>query len=97
MFPFYADEITTEIVRLKDGEKLWMPHRRHLYQLLVNEYQLPHWQVSVGYGGAQLIVGISILIISTSGLIAVLASLGFYFLVFSLLANTLRKRLAHNR
>jgi len=28
LFPFYADEITTEFIRLKDGEKLWTPHGR---------------------------------------------------------------------
>ncbi|MFC1578381.1 UDP-N-acetylmuramyl pentapeptide phosphotransferase, partial [Thermodesulfobacteriota bacterium] len=36
LFPFYADEITTELIRLKDGQKLWTPHRRHLYQILAN-------------------------------------------------------------
>jgi Fuc2NAc and GlcNAc transferase len=32
LFPFYADELTTMIVRLKDGENLTNAHRRHLYQ-----------------------------------------------------------------
>lgn len=97
IFPFFADEVTTEIVRLKDGEKLWRPHRRHLYQLLANEYRLPHWQVSIGYGSAQLIIGISILIISSSGLVPVLSSVVFYFLIFALLSSTLRRRLVQNR
>ena len=61
LFPFYADEITTEFIRLKDGEKLWTPHRRHLYQLLVNEFGIAHWKVSLIYGLGQLFVGASIL------------------------------------
>ncbi|MBW1792430.1 MAG: UDP-N-acetylmuramyl pentapeptide phosphotransferase, partial [Deltaproteobacteria bacterium] len=43
LFPFYVDELTTMFVRVRDGEKLSKPHRRHLYQLLANEYQIPHW------------------------------------------------------
>ena len=57
LFLFYADEITSSIIRLKDGENLWTPHRRHLYQILANEYGVAHWKVSLGYGLAQLFVG----------------------------------------
>ena len=60
LFPFYADEITTELTRLKDGEKIWTKHRRHLYQILANEYNISHWKVALGYGVAQLFVGISL-------------------------------------
>lgn len=51
LFPFYADELTTLVVRIKDGDKLTRPHRRHVYQLLANEMGVDHWKVSVGYGG----------------------------------------------
>jgi len=37
LFPFYVDELTTVLVRLKDMESLTKPHRRHYYQLLANE------------------------------------------------------------
>ena len=37
IFPFYADELSTMAVRIKDGENLLRPHRRHLNQLLANE------------------------------------------------------------
>ena len=37
LFPFYADELTTTYVRLRDGENLLKAHRRHIYQLLANE------------------------------------------------------------
>jgi len=93
MFPFYADEITTELIRLKDGEKLWTPHRRHLYQILANEYSIAHWKVSMGYGLAQLIVGVSILYFLKQGLLAVLLIFFLYFVVFSVISLALRKRL----
>jgi Fuc2NAc and GlcNAc transferase len=57
LFPFYADELTTEYVRLRDGENLLKPHRRHIYQLLANEMEIAHWKVSVGYGVLQVVVG----------------------------------------
>ena len=73
LFPFYADEFTTELKRLKDGEKIWIPHRKHFYQLLANEYAIPHWKISLGYGIGQLFVGLSILYFIDSGLLAVLS------------------------
>jgi Fuc2NAc and GlcNAc transferase len=57
LFPFYVDELTTMIVRLRAGENLTQPHRRHIYQLLANERQIPHWRVSAGYGFFKLLVG----------------------------------------
>jgi UDP-N-acetylmuramyl pentapeptide phosphotransferase/UDP-N-acetylglucosamine-1-phosphate transferase len=59
LFPFYVDELTTMIVRLRDGERLTQAHRRHLYQLLANEKGWPHWQVSLGFGALQLLVGLT--------------------------------------
>ena len=93
LFPFYADEITTELIRLKDGEKLWTPHRRHLYQLLANEYSIAHWKVSLGYGLAQLFVGASILYFLKLGMSTVLSLFFLYFVIFSVISLTLRKRL----
>jgi len=93
LFPFYADELTTELIRLRDGEKLWRPHRRHLYQLLANEYGIAHWKVSVGYGLVQLFVGASILCFMSSGLTIVLSIILLYFVVFSVISLALRKRL----
>ena len=47
------------VLRLKDGEKLFKPHRKHLYQLLANELKIAPRKVSTGYGIFQLIVGLS--------------------------------------
>ena len=92
LFPFYADEITTAAVRLKDREKLWQPHRRHLYQLLANECGIDHWKVSIGYGIGQLAVGLSMLGFQNRGFIAILSLMGFHFLIFIMLSNVIRKK-----
>jgi Fuc2NAc and GlcNAc transferase len=93
LFPFYADEITTQLIRLKNGEKLWLPHRKHLYQLLANELKISHWKISLGYGVAQLIIGVSILFVGKSGIFPVLSTLFIYLCVFSVVSFTMRKNL----
>ncbi|HKJ30922.1 MAG TPA: glycosyltransferase family 4 protein [Balneolales bacterium] len=93
LFPFYADEITTLVVRVKDGDRLTRPHRRHLYQLLANEYGIEHWRVSLGYGLSQLIIGVSILLIKNFGILAVISALLFYFCCFIGMSCAFRKKL----
>jgi Fuc2NAc and GlcNAc transferase len=93
LFPFYADELTTELVRLKQGEILWTPHRRHLYQLLANEFGIPHWKVSMGYGLVQLLVGISVLFFVNLGLLPVLSIIILYFFMFIVVTSAIRMRL----
>jgi Fuc2NAc and GlcNAc transferase len=93
LFPFYADEITTEFVRLKNREKLWTPHRRHLYQILTNEYHLAHWKVTLGYGIVQLMVGASVLLVMHTGVFAVIIILAACFAIFCLISSLVRKQL----
>jgi len=88
-----ADELTAIVVRLKDGENLTRPHRRHLYQMWTNEKHLPHWQVSVLYGLIQLVVGLSILFSRSSGWPLVLILLGIYFSAFTAASCFLRASL----
>jgi Fuc2NAc and GlcNAc transferase len=95
LFPFYADELTTMIVRLKDGENLIHPHRKHLYQILANEGRIPHWKVSGGYGLLQLLIGISVLLVRPFGSTIILSLLMVYFAGFVLLTICLRSRIAH--
>ena len=92
LFPFYVDELTTVIIRLKDGENLTKPHRRHYYQLLTNEKGIAHWKVSLGYGVFQLVVGISVLMARASGLVAVLVVLAGWLLAFGAESCRLRKQ-----
>jgi Fuc2NAc and GlcNAc transferase len=84
LFPFYVDELTTMIVRLRAGENLTQPHRRHIYQLLANERQIPHWRISAGYGLFQLLVGVSVLITRKFGVEVVIAVLTSWFFLFVL-------------
>jgi UDP-N-acetylmuramyl pentapeptide phosphotransferase/UDP-N-acetylglucosamine-1-phosphate transferase len=97
LFPFYADELTTMAARIKDGENLFKPHRRHLYQLLANEKGIAHWKVSIGYGLAQLIVGITILLLRPFGITAVLPLLAAYFVAFIIISSVIRKNLTPPR
>lgn len=60
LFLYYLDELTTMFVRIKDGESLTKAHRRHLYQILANEYQITHWKISTVYGLVQLCIGMSL-------------------------------------
>ena len=93
LFPFYADELTTLIVRIRGGDRLTKPHRRHLYQLLANEMRIDHWKVSVGYGLLQLFVGVSILLLKPMGLLVILLLLVAYFSGFSLLSFVVRRKM----
>jgi len=95
LFPFYADELTTMIVRLSDRENLMRPHRRHLYQLLANEMEVAHWKVSAGYGLLQLVVGIGALVFRAYGNLAVAVFLGSCFAGFAMLSYIVRRRLVN--
>jgi len=94
LFPFYIDEWTTMVVRIRDGQRLSRPHRRHLYQILANEYAISHWKVSTGYCLFQLIVGCSMFAIKDKGTLAVLSLLFLYGCIFTAISLLLRKRLA---
>jgi Fuc2NAc and GlcNAc transferase len=95
LFPFYADELATMVVRLRDGDNLSRPHRRHLYQLLANERGISQWKISLGYGLLQLIVGMSVLLVKPFGGIIVVLLLAGYFGGFVVLSFRFRRRLEH--
>ncbi|MBF0480277.1 MAG: UDP-N-acetylmuramyl pentapeptide phosphotransferase [Desulfovibrionaceae bacterium] len=82
-FPFYADATTTILVRRRDGERLTMAHRRHLYQLLANQGAVAHWKVAAGYGLFQLAVGLAAMSAQNVGWVAValvwLTAYGIFF------------------
>jgi len=91
LFPCYADELTTMIVRLQDHENLARSHRRHLYQLLVNEFGMPHWKISTIYGAAQLCIGAGVLAAYPFGVMVVLIYLTVCFAGFTILTAHVRK------
>jgi UDP-N-acetylmuramyl pentapeptide phosphotransferase/UDP-N-acetylglucosamine-1-phosphate transferase len=95
LFPFYADELTTMAVRLKNRENLTKAHRHHLYQLLANECKISHWKVSLGYGVYQLLIGASILLTKDYESITVLSMLILYFIIFTSFSFFIRKKLQY--
>ena len=56
-----AGEIISMANRLRDSGFLLRPHRRHIYQLLANEKDIDHWEVSVSYGLLQLFIGLAVM------------------------------------
>ncbi len=95
-FPFYADELITIYIRLRSRENLMLPHRRHFYQILANELQVPHWKVSSSYGVTQLAIGISILFLRPLGIFSVLLALVLYFFVGAGVTFAIRNKLEFN-
>ena len=96
LFPFYLDELTTMIVRLRNRENLTQAHRNHFYQLLANEKKIPHWQISLGFGLIQLCIGLSISWLMQYGSWLVLAVLMSYILISILATARLRYSLSSN-
>ena len=93
LFPFYADELVTMAIRLKNKESLTTAHRRHLYQILANEYDISHWKISTGYGFFQLIIAGSIFWVRNLGLIKVVSVLVIYGCLFSICSIIFRKKI----
>ncbi len=52
------DTVFTIIQRLFMGENILLPHRRHLYQVFVNQWHAPHYLVSLGYASTQLFINV---------------------------------------
>lgn len=91
LFLFYADELVTLAERLGDGESPARAHRRHLYQVLVNEGGLAHWRVSTGYGLGQLVIGLAVWIAGSSGLLPLAGLLAGFFIFFIRFNNRVKK------
>ena len=80
LFGVYGlDSVGTIVLRLIRGEKVWMPHRTHFYQYLVNERKWPHVRVSALYAVIQFVLSI---ILFTVGFLPALILYGLYILVY---------------
>jgi UDP-N-acetylmuramyl pentapeptide phosphotransferase/UDP-N-acetylglucosamine-1-phosphate transferase len=97
LFPFYIDELSTMTIRMKNGERLTVAHRKHLYQILVNENNMAHWQVSLLYGVVQCGIGLSIFTLKEKGIIAVLFFLLLASMSFVALSLVVRRRTQKNQ
>lgn len=57
-----VDTFLTIFYRLIHRENIFNPHRKHLYQLLANEYKISHLIVSTCYTFIQLIINFSVIL-----------------------------------
>ncbi len=92
LFPFYVDELSTLIVRIRDGDRLTKAHRRHIYQILVNQAGLSHAVVTVFYGLIQIVVGILAWQAMREGLVFIVGLLTFLSGLFFIGGMFIRRR-----
>ena len=92
MFPFYIDELTTMVERIADKQSLTLPHRRHLYQVLANEAEIAHWKVSIGYGIAQLLIGLSVWYAVSISLFLGMVTVGMFIIAFVIVNMKVKKK-----
>ena len=57
---FALDTSTAIVRRLRAGEHIFLAHRTHVYQRLVNEGELPHWVVSAAMVITSLVVTLAV-------------------------------------
>ena len=80
LFGVYGlDSVGTIVLRLIRREKVWLPHRTHFYQFLVNEKNYPHVLVSFIYAISQFILSI---VLWKGGLLFALLFYLFLILVY---------------
>lgn len=54
-----VDSVYTIFQRLFMGENIFLPHRHHLYQVFANQWEIPHYKISIGYCLTQLLINIT--------------------------------------
>jgi UDP-N-acetylmuramyl pentapeptide phosphotransferase/UDP-N-acetylglucosamine-1-phosphate transferase len=90
MFVVYGlDAVITILFRLSRGENIFLPHRTHLYQYLVNELKMSHLTVSLLYGLIQLLINILVIYLYNNGLLSIL-NFCILLVIFALLYLILR-------
>lgn len=79
-----VDSVLTIVHRLKLKENIFEPHRKHLFQLLANELNLPHLLVSALYAILQLLIAFGLFYFFQFGyfyLVAVLFTLSAVYVL----------------
>jgi len=87
-----VDVLLTIIQRIILRENITLPHRRHLFQILVNECGIPHLLVSVGYAFIQLIVSVGLIIFIDYGYLYTPAVLFLLSVVYIIVKKKFSKR-----
>ncbi len=89
---FYFDEFFTMVIRIRNGDSLIKPHRKHIYQLLVNELSVPHWKIALLYGAIQLAIGLTVIYVRSMGLFYLFVLYVTYCLIFALISIKIHKK-----
>ena len=92
LVPFYADEAITMMIRLTGGEHLFTPHRKHLYQILVNELGIDHWKISGAFGCVQLGAGFLFISLEPFGFTPLFTGYCLFFSIMAVLNVVVRKK-----
>ena len=92
---YFLDSGWTIIERLLAKENIFHPHRKHLYQLLVNEYKLSHLLVASIYFSIQALINITWLLNYEKDLspIILISIFGIFSVIFLLTKKILNKKL----
>ncbi len=80
--PFYLDELSTMLLRIRKRENLLTAHRTHLYQLLANECGVAHWKVTNLYAMIQIFFAAGVFFLKDQGITIVLIFLATCAIVF---------------
>lgn len=60
---YAVDTVYTIVQRLCEGERITLPHRKHIYQILVYKRGYSHLSVSVAYAAVQLLINLGYFLI----------------------------------
>ncbi len=90
--PFYFDELFSMWIRLRQKQSLLVPHRKHVYQLMANEFGMEHWKISLSYGLLQAAMGEAVIFLSSFGIMSVLAFYGCTGICFICFANWIHRK-----
>lgn len=63
-----VDSVSTILIRLKLKENIFAAHRKHLYQLLVNELKISHIKVAIAYSIFQVIISMAVFYFSNQNI-----------------------------
>ena len=92
---YFLDSGWTIVERLFAKENIFHPHRKHLYQLLVNEYKLSHLLVAAIYFSIQSLINITWLLNYEKDLspITLVLIFGIFSVIYLLIKKIVNKKL----
>ncbi|MCC2591389.1 MraY family glycosyltransferase [Chryseobacterium sp. MFBS3-17] len=91
-----VETVVTIMERIRLRENIMEAHCKHLYQLLVNKFHMPHLSVSTLYAGLQLVISILIIQVQISDYLLIPAVIITAAALYVLLKYNLKKRIAND-